>query len=42
MVAFGEFMEGDAGFRVNGKPTFAESSEKENALVWTMDVDLDS
>jgi hypothetical protein len=35
-------MEGDAGFRVNGKPTIAESSEKEKARVWTMDVDLRS
>jgi hypothetical protein len=33
MVGLGEFMEGEAGFRVNGKPTMAESSEKENALV---------
>ena len=40
MVAFEEFREGDAGFLVKGNPTDAESSEKEKALVWTMDVDL--
>lgn len=35
-------MAGEMDEFMNGKATFAESSENENALVWTKDVDLES
>jgi hypothetical protein len=37
---FGEFLEGERELDEKGKATLAESSEKENARVWTKEVDL--